>query len=84
MVQESFQNAIKHSQASNIHIKANSEKDNLNISIEDDGKGFDVNDTGKHGMGMTNMKHRVALIGGEVRWQSGNTGTTVSITIPQT
>lgn len=83
MVQESIQNAIKHSHASNIYITANPEKDNLVISIEDNGNGFDLNDSNRQGIGMTNMKHRAALIGGEVQWLSDSKGTKVSIIIPQ-
>jgi two-component system, NarL family, sensor kinase len=83
MVQESIQNAIKHSRASNIYIKANPKEDNLVISIEDNGDGFDVNDSNKQGIGMNNIKHRAALIGGEVQWRSDNKGTKVSIIIPQ-
>jgi len=83
MVQESFQNAIKHSHASLIQINANQEVNNFIISIRDNGKGFDIDNTGKHGMGMASMRHRVALIDGEIKWQSGDTGTTVYIIIPQ-
>ncbi len=83
MVQEAFQNAIKHGQATQLHIKSDQTQTGLTMVVEDNGKGFDVTDTLKHGFGMINMKHRVSLIGGVVHWQSGITGTKVTITIPK-
>lgn len=82
MVQESFQNSIKHGQATLIHIEAIQRDKGLVITIKDNGKGFDVKDTSRQGFGMINMKHRVLLIGGEILWQSDNTGTVVTINIP--
>jgi len=82
MVQEAFQNSMKHAAATHIHIKAEQQEAKLLVTIEDNGKGFDVNNTSKHGFGMLNLKHRVSLIGGVARWKSDNTGTKVTIEIP--
>lgn len=82
MVQEAFQNSMKHAAATHIHIKVEQQEAKLFITIEDNGKGFDVNNTSQHGFGMLNLKHRVSLIGGVARWESDNTGTKVTIEIP--
>lgn len=82
MVQEAFQNAVKHGAATLIHIKSAQQDDKLVITVEDNGNGFDVDDTSKHGFGIFNLKHRVSLIGGEAQWHSDEKGTRVTIEIP--
>ena len=82
MVQEVFQNAMKHAAATHIHIKAEQQEAKLIVTIEDNGKGFDVNNTSQHGFGMLNLKHRVSLIGGVALWASDSKGTKVMIEIP--
>lgn len=81
IVQESFQNALKHSQARNIHIRIEQLDGNLQVSITDDGKGFDP-DPSRQGFGITNIKLRTALMGGSVQWKPAQPGTEVLIQIP--
>ncbi len=83
MVQESFQNSIKHGQATHINITAEEKDQESVIIIEDNGTGFDPTDTTRQGFGILNMKNRVSLLGGQAQWQSDNTGTTVTINIPR-
>jgi signal transduction histidine kinase len=61
--QEAINNAIKHSGSSQILIDINAEDYNLNLSISDNGKGFDLAHT-KTGYGLQNMRERVEEIGG--------------------
>lgn len=82
MVQEAFQNSFKHGAATHIHMKAEQQEAKLVITIADNGKGFDVTDSSKHGFGIMNMKHRVSLIGGQAQWKSDHSGTLVTIEIP--
>ncbi len=44
MIQEIFNNILKHSEAKNINIAIFPVKDDIHIKIADDGKGFDKND----------------------------------------
>jgi signal transduction histidine kinase len=65
VIQESINNAIKHANANRVEIHFSDIDDQLQISIKDDGKGFD-----KHnftpGNGISNMESRIAAIDGEV------------------
>jgi signal transduction histidine kinase len=82
IVQEAFQNSLKHGRPSLINIHVKQQEDKLFITVEDNGKGFDTKDTSKQGFGMTSMKHRALLMGGEVHWRADNNGTRVTIEIP--
>lgn len=82
MVQEAFQNSVKHGAATRIHIKTEQQETKLVVTVEDNGRGFDVNDTSKYGFGIFSLKHRVSLIGGGVHWHSDEKGTRVIIEIP--
>jgi signal transduction histidine kinase len=85
IVQETFNNAAKHSQASNLLLNISKSGDYLDLFIKDNGKGFDVEKTiskgyESTGMGLEGMIERVRLSGGhiEIRSQRGQ-GTTVKI-----
>jgi signal transduction histidine kinase len=82
IVQEAIQNSIKHAKASLISIVAKQEDDTLEVSITDNGKGFDVNNVAIQGVGVTNIRHRAQLMGGIATWNSSSEGTTVSIQLP--
>jgi signal transduction histidine kinase len=82
IVQETLQNSIKHAGAKNIYIRIKEDTALLNITITDDGSGFE--ETGLlNGVGILNIRHRTHLLGGTVQWQSAlNKGTIVLIQIP--
>ncbi|MEO6133321.1 MAG: ATP-binding protein, partial [Saprospiraceae bacterium] len=60
---ESIHNAIKYSQASEISMTVRLKDDLLDISIEDNGLGFDINTIHK-GNGLNNMEKRAGELGG--------------------
>lgn len=63
---EALQNAAKHSGASSVAIALDPRADGaLNFEVRDDGKGFDLEGS-KPGSGLTNMRNRLAAVGGEV------------------
>lgn len=64
-MQEAVSNAIRHGKPDSIRISIAMEKDNLRLTILDDGKGFDVADV-KAGKGLTNMKSRAERLGAEL------------------
>jgi signal transduction histidine kinase len=82
IAQEGLQNAIKHGKASQINVLAEQSETILTISIIDNGKGFDVNDSSIEGVGVTNIRHRVKILGGQVSWQSSPAGTSLFINLP--
>jgi two-component system, NarL family, sensor kinase len=85
MLQEGLQNIIKHSNATRVHIGFNYKSSCLDITISDNGIGFDVNEmAGKNdGLGLQNIMSRAALIGGRVTISSAaGKGTNMLITTP--
>ncbi len=82
IIQESLQNAIKHGNASYISINLEAINNLLNITIQDNGQGFEAEDSSKHGVGIINIKQRVAILNGTVSWQSAIGQTTVFIKLP--
>lgn len=85
ILQEFCNNTLKYSKAKNLKIVFNFYKDKVFIIAEDDGVGFDVNDTSKHkGIGLTNMKSRGELIGAEIELKSEiDKGTKLYINCPK-
>jgi signal transduction histidine kinase len=81
-------NIIQHSQAKKVSIAMKRDSSKIELSISDDGIGFDpskltVKSEGGHGTGMFIMKERLRTIGGDCLIQSQpGLGTTVTATIP--
>lgn len=65
IVQEQFNNIIKHAKASHVAIKLSQADGKLFLSIKDDGVGFDTA-KGTAGVGLLNIKTRVSLFNGNV------------------
>jgi signal transduction histidine kinase len=88
VAQEAITNVAKHSEAENVIINLELGNSNVNLEIEDDGKGFDpgsVSDTreGSKGLGLLGMKERVLLLEGTLEIQSRpGYGTMIAITVP--
>lgn len=65
MVQELFNNILKHAKAQNITVQLNRLDNGLNLTIEDDGIGFDVEEKKKAGgLGLKNLATRAAKLKG--------------------
>ncbi len=78
-IQEAVNNAIKHASAKNISIEINRISKLIQITISDDGIGFDENQIEK-GNGLLNMEKRIEEIGGSVLFRkSENGGTQIDI-----
>jgi len=64
IIQESVNNALKHAQASQITVHIDAKEDQNFITIEDNGKGFDMN-AFDPGNGLTNIQKRAKEMGGQ-------------------
>jgi len=85
IIQELVANVIKHSQAIKSTIQITQHEDNLNIIVEDNGKGFNRSnlDRSTIGMGLTNIEKRVEHLGGNFTIDSIiGKGTSILIDIP--
>lgn len=83
-VQEALNNAIKHSQASFIEVSLHYHPNELQLSVTDNGKGFNHEAEEKNpekGSGLRNMQNRTKLIGGQLSID-GTNGTKIQITLP--
>lgn len=65
IIQELLTNAIKHADAKNVLIQLIREEDRFNLTVEDDGKGFNVQEI-QGGAGLANIKARAAYLNGSV------------------
>ncbi|MCI0416212.1 histidine kinase [bacterium] len=81
--QESVQNTIKHGRAQNLSVKINYEPTSVNLSVIDDGCGFNVQSASSNGhYGLAGMRERAARMGAQcsIRSSSGQ-GTFVEINL---
>ena len=83
LIQESIQNVIKHASAESIQVNIRIEKNQVSVSIRDDGIGFDIEKKKENSFGLIGMRERVEMLDGEITINSkfGN-GTTVYVNIP--
>jgi two-component system NarL family sensor kinase len=84
VIQECVNNVIKHSAATTLDISIVCDKDGINATIEDNGKGFDTTDKEKfEGIGLKNILTRVEYLKGTVEFDSTpGRGTVVSLHVP--
>lgn len=67
IVQELLNNVIKHAEAKNVLIQLTREPDKFSLTVEDDGKGFDLKAVnGENHAGLTNIRSRASLLDGTV------------------
>ena len=84
MVQEGFQNIIKHAKASEVKVSIHYREEWLYISIFDNGTGFNPEEELKKrgGLGLQNILRRAGLVGGKATISSKpGEGTTLEIQI---
>ncbi|MEN0053121.1 MAG: ATP-binding protein [Mucilaginibacter sp.] len=82
IVQELLTNVVKHANAKNVFLQCSQHEEVFFITIEDDGKGMGaVQSTPKQGIGLNNIKSRVAFLNGkmEILSKENNPGTAINI-----
>jgi ligand-binding sensor domain-containing protein/signal transduction histidine kinase len=81
VVKEALANALKHAAAREVLIRAEATATTLEIMVQDDGKGFDLNGQSR-GNGLGNMRRRAQAIGENVTIESRpGGGTTVRLSL---
>jgi signal transduction histidine kinase len=79
IIQEQFNNIHKHAKAKNVELQLQKIKNNIILTIKDDGIGFDVLQK-KNGIGLTNIKTRASFFNGSTNIiSSPGQGCTVEI-----
>lgn len=80
-VQEGLNNAVKHSSGTSIGVNISHNNTGLEIEINDNGNGIPAN--APEGLGMKNMRQRIALLKGKLELNSTANGTRLVLFIPQ-
>jgi PAS domain S-box-containing protein len=82
IVQELINNIIRHSEATTILVRLQTDAEQLSLVIADNGKGFDTS-IDKKGSGFTNIINRAGLFNGRMEIETGEEkGCRVRVTIP--
>ena len=87
ILQEACNNAMKHSEAKHLWVRVNYMEDSVQLSIEDNGKGFDTekksSDNELYGFGLSTMKERAWLLNGTFSLISEvGSGTKIYVNVP--
>lgn len=80
---EALQNVVAHAAATEVQVKLHLGENSLNITIADNGRGFDPENNSDEGNGLHNMKKRLEDIGGQldINRRAGK-GTVVEFKVP--
>ncbi len=82
IAQESVSNAVRHGGADRVSISLTRTDSELQLRIDDNGRGIGNYEPGSKGMGMHIMRHRAQMIGGNVEFHPLPQGTSVECTLP--
>ena len=78
IAQESLNNIAKHSCATKASLVLKSLSDKITLDIDDDGIGFNPEDTFPENLGLVIMKERAQMIGASLHLESNSSGTKIS------
>jgi signal transduction histidine kinase len=84
VLQESLQNAVKHSGAKLLQVSMVGQEGQLQLAIRDSGKGLDYEEALRsRGIGLVGMQERLKIVNGHFRVDSKpGAGTTICATVP--
>jgi PAS domain S-box-containing protein len=83
VIQEQINNIMRHSGADTITLFLQSDAEQVGLTINDNGRGFDTITESKRGLGLTNMNNRVSLFNGKLEiWSAQGKGCTLMVTVP--
>ena len=81
---EALANVGKHAKATNASVDLHAVEGDLVMTVADDGHGLLAmrDGTNETGVGLTSMRHRAEILGGQMHVVSGSQGTTVTVSLP--
>jgi signal transduction histidine kinase len=84
LVQEALTNASRHSGARTVDLRVKRARGSVRVSVTDDGRGFDLLQEKKKGLGLIGMEERVRELGGQLSITSlPGRGASVEIVLPE-
>ena len=82
LAMEALNNSLKHARASNVSLRFSSLQDIIQMEIQDDGIGFDLESVPQGGMGLKNFAERCQHLGAHLEIiSSPSNGTTIRVKI---
>ena len=82
VAQEALNNVLKHAHATTVSVRLRKTPRNVILEVVDDGRGFDPKKLELGGLGLKNMKERIALVHGRLKIDSNiTTGTKIKVTV---
>lgn len=83
VVQEALTNIVKHAGAEHVSIVVTSRDRSVAATVDDDGRGFAMDDVREDALGLLGMRERLALVGGTLEIESSReSGTTIAAQVP--
>jgi len=83
IVQELLRNTVKHAQAKELIVQVQTDPDQISLTVEDDGIGYQDSNDKSDGIGLMNVRSRVELLKGSLDIDSRpGKGTSIYICIP--
>jgi signal transduction histidine kinase len=83
VTQEALRNCEKHSGATSVRVVVRERNDQLEVIIEDNGRGFAAGERRPSSLGVLGMRERASAIGGSLKTSNrAEGGATVRLTIP--
>ena len=95
IIQEALTNVRKHAQAKRVSVHVERHGDRLSFVVEDDGRGFDVQeavmdvqeavmkDASERGFGLAVMQERARMLGGSLSvWSEAGKGSRITLDVP--
>lgn len=83
ILNECLTNTLRHARASHVSVIILENEAELQMSVADNGQGFDVDEVAPERLGLKIMRERAAAVGGSVSIQSRPGGTCVTACIPR-
>ncbi|MGI9552073.1 MAG: tetratricopeptide repeat-containing sensor histidine kinase, partial [Aurantibacter sp.] len=81
IVQELVSNSVKHAEATEITVQISSRENHIQITVEDNGKGFDANEIDSKGIGLKNLDSRIDYLNATKDLVSNSKGTSYTLEI---
>ena len=84
VLQEALQNVVKHSESRSADVSLTAQINTINLTVADSGSGFDSSRGHEgRGLGLTSMKERLKVVGGQLSIQSKRVrGTAIHAVVP--
>lgn len=81
IIQELVSNSIKHAESNEINIQLSYLDNTLQLTVEDDGKGFDPKTLKSDGIGLQNVQSRIDYLNAKMDFVSNEKGTSYTIAL---